>query len=174
MSDTYEIIELWEIIPDFPKYQISNFGRILNTYNGRFMKPSKTNHGHLKISLIAENGSRHTRSVAQLVGEAFVLPPNAMATQIVLLDGNLENVASDNIVWRPPWYAWKYRRQLLDPVRIHYQNLPVLNIVTRVEYASIVDAGISEGLLFEDIWRSTYSGDAIYPYGAIFEIIKRV
>jgi hypothetical protein len=30
---------------------------------------------------------------------------------------------------------------------------------------------MKEGLLFDDIWRSTYRKESIYPYGAVFQVI---
>jgi NUMOD4 motif len=168
-------LEFWEPIPGFPNYMVSNFGRIFNSKHNKIMRISQTQHGNTKISLIAEDGTRHDRSVAKLVGEAFVVPPNARCDQIVPLDGNVANVEAQNLVWRPSWYAWKYLRQLRDPAVPHYfTNLPVLNMITGVEYESIVEAGMAEGLLFEDIWRSTYTGDTIFPYGTFYQIIRRV
>jgi hypothetical protein len=135
------------------------------------MKVSFTNHGHAKITLTDYWHQRHTRSVAQMVAEAFVMPPNELSVQVVILDGNFKNVRAENLVWRPRWYAWKYTRQLKMEQPLHYKNLRVVNIVKDQAYENIIVAGMTEGLLFEDIWRSTYTGDRIYPEGSIFEIM---
>lgn len=113
-------------------------------------------------------------SVALLVAEAFVEPDNLLCDQVVVLDGNFQNVAAENLRWRPKWFAWKYTHQLKTRQPLHYCNLPVVNIDTDEEHDSIIDAGIKYGLLFEDVWRSTFSGTPIYPYRERYEILERV
>lgn len=162
--------ERWKIIPEFPNYEISNLGRIYNTKEDLLMRASNTGHGNVKITLKAEDGQRYTRSVAQIVAEAFVEPPKRICDHVVVLDGNLANVAADNLVWRPAWYAWKYIRQLKTDQPNHYVNLTVMNLTQAIEYDSVVEAGMVEGLLFDDIWRSTYTGAEIFPGDQCFEI----
>lgn len=165
---------VWATIPEFPDYEIDASGQIYNSRTRQVMRTSLTNHGHTKITLMAPDRSRHTRSVAVLVADAFVQPPNEFCDRVVVLDGNFANVAAHNLVWRPQWFAWKYTRQLKSDQPLHYQNLRVANVNDNVEYISIIQAGMAEGLLFDDVWRSTYSGAPIFPYGAIFEITERV
>jgi hypothetical protein len=172
MKQTLE--EVWETIPEFPRYEISNLGRIYNSKARAFMSPSLTNHGHMKITLVSESGGRQTRSVAVLVGEAFVEAPNVFCDQLIMLDGHLTHIAANNLAWRPRWFAWKYVRQLKIEQPIYYRNLRVTNLIENVEYQSIIHAGMIEGLLFDDIWRSTYSGVPVFPYGSIFEVTERV
>jgi hypothetical protein len=166
--------ERWRTILEFPKYEISNKGDIYNTRNNHMMRSSRTRIGHTKITLTDYDGLRYTRSVPLLVAQAFVAPPNLLSDYLMILDGDLSNVNSTNLAWRPRWFSWKYTRQLKLPQPNHYSNLPVHNVVTGSRYNSIIEAGVSEGLLFEDIWRSTYTGKETYPHGSIFEIIKRV
>lgn len=174
MLDVIE--EEWKEILDFESYHISNLGRVYNLKRDSMMSTSRTFRNHLKITLQSPwNGRRHTRSVARLVAEAFVESPNILCDTVLILDGDFENVAAHNLVWRPRWYVWKYTHQLDTPFenQHHYfRNLKVCNIVTGVVYDSIMQAGMSEGLLFADIWRSTYTGDALFPYSSIFEIVK--
>jgi hypothetical protein len=42
---------------------------------------------------------------------------------------------------------------------------------TGVVYNSVIEAGMTEGLLFDDIWRSTYSGARIFPFGMEYEVV---
>lgn len=166
--------EVWKVIPEFPSYQISSLGRVYNMRRDRMMSPNQNNHGHVKINLRGEHGlDRHTRSVALLVGEAFVEKPDSRCNQVMMLDGDLSNVAATNLVWRPRWYAWKYVHQLRVPQPRHFHNLAVRN-KEGVEYESIIEAGMTEGLMFSDIWESTYTGKSLYPYRQTFEVIERV
>lgn len=164
----------WRTIQEFPNYEVDQFGQIYNSRTHSVMRTSSTNHGHTKVTLTAHDGTRHTRSVAVIVAVAFVDPPNPLCDNVVVLDGNLENVAAINLAWRPRWFAWKYARQLRLEQPIHFRNLRVANMTMNVEYPCIVDAGMFEGLLFADIWRSTYMGSAVYPHGHRFEITERV
>lgn len=166
--------EVWRTIPEFPNYEISNLGNVYNSKQRMMMRISFNNHGHSKITLTDDARYRHTRSVAQLVADAFVEPPNFLCDQLVVLDGDLTNVVFTNLAWRPRWFAWKYSRQLKVPQPAHYHNLAVENVVTGVTYRNIIEAGITEGLLFDDIWKSTYSGMQVYPHGSVFEVIERV
>lgn len=167
--------EEWRTIPEFPTYSVSNLGNIFNTRDGHPMRNSRTQHGHVKITLVSEwDGARHTRSVAQLVAEAFVERPNVLCDQVVEMDGDLANVAASNLAWRPRWFAWKYARQVRTDQPMHYKNLPVVDLTTGVVYGSIVEAGIANGLLFKDIWESTYSRKPVFPYGSVFEVVERV
>lgn len=163
--------ELWRNILEFPLYDVSNHGRICNNRNERIMSISYTATGHSKITLTGYDGGRYTRSVALLVADAFVKPPNILCDQIILLDGDFSNVRADNIAWRPGWFSWKYTRQLKVDHPRHYYNLPVLNTEEDIEYPSIIDAGIAEGLLFDDIWKSTYQKIPVFPHGVVFEIL---
>lgn len=164
--------EQWQVIPEFPNYEISNLGTIYNRIKHQTMRTSMNNFGHMKITLTRWDKTRHTRSVAQLVAEAFVSPPTLLCDQIVMLDGDFSNVAAYNLAWRPNGFVWRYTRQLKTFQPTYYKNLPVINTVTGQEYDSIVDAGMQEGLLFQDIWRSTYTGEGIFPQGFAFEILE--
>ena len=167
------IDQIWAEIEEFPNYEISNWGLIYNKRRKSVMQSSLTTHGHVKISLVNWTG-RYTRSVALLVAEAFVPSPDSLCDTVVILDGVLTNVMAENLVWRPQWYAWKYVRQFKVIQPIHYHNLQVDNVQTGASYPSIIDAARKEGLLFDDIWRSTYTGLRTYPNNYTFIITERV
>ncbi len=168
------IEEVWQTIPEFSNYQISNLGRVFNIKQDIIMRTSFTNFGHVKLTLKSDwSDERFTRSVAQLVAEAFVEPPNLMCDHVIILDGDFSNVAAINLDWRPRWYAWKFSRQFRLHQPIFYKNLAVHNLVTDSYYESVIEAGMTEGLLFDDIWRSSYTKAALFPHGSIFEVIKR-
>ncbi len=170
--------EIWEFIKGFSEYQISNIGRVYNDKRGLIMSTSVNNHGHLKISLISDTNERVTCSVAKLVADAFVPIPYAAELsrmdfdQVILLDGNFSNLVSTNLVWRPKWFAWRYTRQLKEQQPHYMHNLYIRDVQTGVEYKSIIEVGMAEGLLFQDVWRSTYSADPIFPIHHVFEVIR--
>lgn len=174
--------EIWKIIPEFPNYEVSNHGGIYNRLLKRLMSTSLTREGNVKISLLSiEDGKRYTRSVAKLVAEAFVEKPKIHEVhprrhypdQVVMLDGNLSNVRADNLVWRPRWMAWLYREQLTTPQPERYYKFRIRNLRTGIEYDSVIEAGMSLGLLFSLIYESTYTGKALFPYWDRFEELGR-
>lgn len=168
---TRTIKEMWTAIPEFPNYQISNFGRVYNLRFGMVMSTNPNNYGHLKINLIDEfTGKQSTRSVRFLVAEAFVPKPNHRCKFVIVLDGDQENMSVDNLAWRPYAFAYRYARQMRIDQPRHYENLPVLNLSDGILYSSIVQAGMTEGLLFDDIWNSTYTKDPVFPTGSVFEV----
>ena len=164
--------EEWLEIPEFPTYLVSSEGRVFNQVLGVYMSVSYTNHGHGKVTLRLENGIRRTRSVALLVASAFCDRPTILFDAVIVLDGNLSDLRASNLAWRPSWFAWKYKRQQVEPQPIHYHNLAVVNTITGEIYDSIAQAAKAEGLLHEDIWRSTYRGVAVFPTGSIFEVCE--
>lgn len=167
--------EEWRPIPEFPNYHISNYGQVYNTRDQRIMRTSLNNYGHVKITLKSPHSSeRFTRQVSVLVAEAFIEPPNWMCDCVIILDGDYSNVAANNLAWRPKWYAWKYTHQLKVRQPVHYHNLIIYNEDLDFHYKSIVEAGMIEGLLFDDIWRSTYTGAEIFPYGHVYSVVDRV
>lgn len=163
--------EVWSEMRRFPGYLISNLGRVWNKKRERVMSPSLNNYGHLKISLYDAYGIRRTFFVATLVGEAFVKAPDRRCTHIMIKDGDQTNVAAWNLTWRPKGFVWRYYHQLRTPQHVYYQNLPVVDMTHAKEYDSVIEAGIVNGQMFEDIWRSTSTGDAIYPYHSVYRVI---
>lgn len=166
--------EQWADIRDFPDYEISNWGHVLNKRRQRLLSTSLNNHGHVKISLYAPNGYRYTVFVAKLVGEAFVEAPDRRCNRIMILNGVLASVSYWNLAWRPKWFVWQYYRQLRTSQHIFYKNLPVRDLTHAKEYESIIKAGMDQGLLYDDIWRSTSTGDVIYPNHSVFRVINGV
>ena len=165
--------EQWKEIPDYPHYEVSDLGRIYSHIRDKIMAPSYTTFGHMKVCLRSPwDHHRVTKGVALLVAEAFVEAPTEECNYVIILDGDFTHVAARNLMWRPRWMVHRYTRQLKVEQPINFQNLPCVNIVTGVRYRNVIEAGMTEGLLFKDIWFSTYTGQELFPNGAIFEIVK--
>lgn len=162
----------WVTVREFPTYELSDQGEVFNTSTQRLMRTSVNNHGHVRVKFTDFDGSQHTRSVALLVAESFVRPPTFMSDTVIILDGDFTNVKYTNLAWRPIGFAWKYTRQLKTEQPYNFSNLPVRDVVKGVEYNSIIQAGVTEGLLFEDVWNSTWNGFGVFPTGSIFEVMR--
>jgi len=161
--------EVGKPIDEFPTYEITNYGRVFNTYSGREMHLSPTVNGDLTVGMMRDR-HQHRRSVKVLVARAFVPGETDNFTTPIQLDGDKYNLRADNIVWRPRWFAWEYTRQLSHiPDWIH--DRPVQD--SQRSYFTIFDAAIINGLLFEDIRRSLLSGRRVFPTGEVYVYLDK-
>lgn len=100
--------EVWKTIEDFPRYQVSNQGRIkslTNPKNPKFLRPSKTKDGYLMMHLVSGcdrgSGDRYTVRIHQLVAKAFI--PNPLNRCYVFhINGNRQDNRVENLKWVTP------------------------------------------------------------------------
>jgi hypothetical protein len=77
MSDEIgSTVEVWKTIPDYPKYSVSNFGRVkrvrpINSTRSPFIKPRTDPKGYFYAELW-ESGKAHRRWISRLVAFAFL------------------------------------------------------------------------------------------------------
>jgi hypothetical protein len=162
--------EQWVEIFDFPNYSVSNWGRVRNEDRGRLLKQSVTKQGAVKVGLVL-GGKQYTRSVKVLVAEAFIPEDNDKFDTPMHLDGNQLNNRSDNIVWRPRWFAWKYARQF-DDIDKYIDRGPVFDNTTGEVYKNIAEAGITNGLLFYEIHFAIVNKTAVFPIWHVFDWVR--
>lgn len=151
---SYRFSEYGKPIEEFPTYEVTNHGRVFNIHTGREMVLSPTQHGDLTVGLV-RNGYQHRFSVKGLVARAFVPDGDIVFNTPVLLDGNKNNLNSENIVWRPRWFAWKYTRQFTHPEE-WYLIGPIQDESGEI-YDNYMDASVRNGVLCEDIRESVYT-----------------
>lgn len=91
--------EVFREIQGFPKYRISNLGRIISTVRGKdkIMKLGMRTTGYHKIELVGNSG-RKTLSVHRLVAVAFIPNPKNHPC-INHKDGTKTNNQVDNLEW---------------------------------------------------------------------------
>lgn len=171
--------EEWVDIPSFPRYRVSNYGRVFNRVHEMLMQPSLAfEQGPLKISLIDEDQVRRSCSLHLLVARAFVEPPNLRSDHVIHLDGDLTNVASSNLAWRTRRQAFLYSAQMRTDPLPHWQSFRVRNVDTGVIYNNVVHCGIVEGLIFHEIMESILGylcrppeRRPVYPHGHTYQIV---
>ncbi len=69
------VAEVFRMINEFPRYDVSNFGLVRNRRTGRLMKAGDNGAGYLIVWLY-KNKKRYAKSVHRLVCEAFIDNPN--------------------------------------------------------------------------------------------------
>jgi hypothetical protein len=160
---TYNEVEYGKSIPDFPNYEVTNFGRVYNIYTGREMKLSPTFHDDLTVGMM-RHGIQYRRSVKVLVARAFLTGETKIFNTPILLDGNKHNLRATNIRWRPRWFATQYARQFWN-IQPWYYDGPILDIVNNIEYESIFQAAITNGNLCKHIQAAIPSETYVFPTG---------
>lgn len=158
-------------IEDFWDYYISIEGEVINTKTWRKMVMSPTAFGEPTVGL-TRDGTQHRRSVKVLVARAFVEGETDIFNTPIQLDGDRNNLRADNIVWRPRWFAWKYRNQF---EKYEYSSYPdwysagqVLDIIEGIRYDTVLDASIANGLLCRDVLFSCNNQTQVFPTGQVF------
>jgi hypothetical protein len=167
--------EVRKVIPEFPRYEITNYGRVFNRDTGREMALSQNQFGIVTISLvrdvdvtrdgyITQGYEQRTRSVKSLVARAFVPGETDRFNTPIQLDGDRTNVRADNIMWRPRWFAIRYTRQFYN-LEDWYFNGPIIDITHGIEYDNYYHAAITNGLLCRDIRTCILNRKAVFPSG---------
>lgn len=147
-------MEEWRSIFEFPTYAVSSYGQVLNIQTDRVLSRSEVQGGALRVTLFDSEGP-HTRSVKNLVADAFVPRPITEHDCPVLLDGSERNLKADNIVWRTRAFAWHYKRQFADVSDIHSIG-PLQDVENGEFYRDIYEAATANGLLLKDVWRCVH------------------
>ena len=97
-NDTHTNAETWKPINGFPKYHVSNQGRIKNIESGRIFTGTRDAFGYVHVRLINPQGTYTLRKIHRLVAEAFL--PNPEGKPIIdHRDGDKTNNTLENIRW---------------------------------------------------------------------------
>lgn len=84
-------------IPNFPKYSVTDDGRVWSNTSGKWLSPTRDAYGYLQIGLF-KNGKKNTRKIHRLVLEAYVGPcPDGM--ECLHKNGNSSDNRLANLKW---------------------------------------------------------------------------
>lgn len=89
-------MEIWKPIRNFPSYNASSEGRIINVRTQKIQKPTPDEDGCLKVSLY-KNRKRYCVKVRRIVAETFLGAHPGM--DVRQKDGNPQNLNVDNLEW---------------------------------------------------------------------------
>ena len=90
--------EEWRVIVDFPRYEVSTFGRFRNRSTGQYLKGTTTNSGYLHVGLI-RNGRQVTNQAHRIVAETFLEMPSTKHRDV----NHKNKVRTDNRVSNLEW-----------------------------------------------------------------------
>lgn len=92
-------MEQFSPVEGFPKYLVSDHGRILNCTTGRFV--NQIYDDKLRVALY-KYGKAEIKDVARLVATHFCTNPHGYSN-IYHIDGNNVNNKADNLAWTGHW-----------------------------------------------------------------------
>lgn len=160
-----DIQERWAEIREFPRYFISDWGRVLNDLTGKYLRPTRNSKGVVMVGLMSGTVQRK-RSLPLLVANAFLPPARDGFDTPINLDGDRENNHYENLMWRPLWFARKYSVQFFDNHSTY--NDPIEDVETGELYKNSMHASVCNGVLDIEIYLSMLNDTKVWPTGQIF------
>jgi len=160
----------WASVQGFPGYSVNSEGQVRREKNGRILIPRFNQYGVPYVGLMRE-WQQCSRSIPRLVANAFLPPPTEIFNTPIQLDGNPKNCRADNLMWRPRWYAVKYKRQFHRPYkdRIHE---PIHAIDKYENFPNSFAAARRYGLLEKEVVLSIVNNTPAWPTYQEFELVE--
>lgn len=106
-------MEEWVVISEFPKYSVSDHGRIRRDDFNSIIHPRMNQYGGVYVGLM-EYGIQHVRSLPLLVAHTFIPRGLDAFDTPINLNGDRFDCHTDNIMWRPRAFARKYNHQFKE------------------------------------------------------------
>lgn len=134
---------IWRPIEAPRGFSVSNEGQVRIDSRDRVLKQHINTGGTVYVTLY--DGRNHIRSVAKLVARAFLDdPPRPTFDTPIHLDGDPWNNHVFNLMWRPKWFAHKYRSQFTG---VHRESRAWVKIRETGEVILAWEAAMRYGLL---------------------------
>jgi len=165
--------ETWKKIFQFPRYSVSDHGRVRNDDTGRIMAMTVNNTGVVMVGLTADVRRQQKRGVALLVAKAFLEKPQHLHESFdtpINLDGDRFNNHVNNLMWRPRWFAVKYHQQFENNLRGF--TIPVEEVSTGEKFTNSWEAALRYGLLDREIFMAAINNTVVWPTYQRFRAIE--
>ena len=156
-------MEVWKPLRNFPSYNGSSEGRIMNIQTQRIMKPNMNQKGYLQVCL-RKNNQQYTVRVHKLIAETFLGEHPGMDVRHKDLDKTNNRV--NNLEWatRSETIQSAFDRGSKRPARC----IPVRVVETGKEYYSIRECARDTGCWQSEICKCL-SGKLAHVKGYHFE-----
>ena len=125
-------MEIWKPLRNFPSYNGSSEGRIMNIKTQRIMKAFINAKGYVQVCL-RKNNKQHTVRVAKVIADTFLGEHPGM--DVTYKNGNRSDVSADNLEWCTRQEA--IQKSFERGKRVHSHQIPIRVIETGETYDSI-------------------------------------
>ena len=163
-------MEHWEPIPKFSNYSVSDRGSVRNDKFDKLLRLNQNQHGVVYVGLLRD-GIQYHRSVARLVAKAFLASLSEVFDTPINRDGNRENNAVENLLWRPRWFAIKYHQQFMYPCLYHIAH-PLQDVKTEEISDNSFDCSKRYGILELDLVQAVAFNTVVWPTYQKFRVLK--
>lgn len=164
-------MEEWITIPGFPNYAVSNMGRVQNTATGKILAIRVTQQGHRFVGMNA-GAIQCQRSVAKLVGDAFVDKLREDFDYPIHLDGDLSDNRASNLMWRPHWFGVRYMKQMKRG-QVFKEANPIVDLHTGETYQTPWMASMVNGLIESEILLAIANRTYVFPTFQEFRFVAQ-
>lgn len=125
-------MEIWKPLRNFPSYNGSSEGRIMNVKTQRILKTFVNGKGYIQVCL-RKNNRQYTVKVAQLIAETFLGEHPGM--DVTYKNGDRSDINVDNLEWCTRQEV--IRRAFERGTKVPSRQIPVRVIETGKVYDSI-------------------------------------
>lgn len=125
-------MEIWKPLRNFPSYNGSSEGRIMNIRTQRILKTSTSDKGYILVCL-RKNNKQYTVRVARVIAETFLGEHPGM--DVAYKNGDRSDVCVDNLEWCTRKEI--IRRAFERGTKIPSRQIPVRVLETGEAYDSI-------------------------------------
>lgn len=161
---------MWRPVEGFPGYSVNPLGQVARDSTGRLLRPRYNEYGIPYVGLMRE-WQQCVRSLPRLVAQAFLDRPSDIFDTPIQIDGDPTNCRAENLMWRPRWYAIRYKRQFEE----RYEN-PInvtIHAVNEGErFPNSLAAACRYGLLEKEVVLSIVNRTPAWPTYQVFEVLE--
>jgi hypothetical protein len=137
------MVNTWKNINEFPKYSVSDDGRVRNNSTNKLLTPHTDSNGYLSVSLY-RNGKHFIKRIHRLVAEAFI--PNPLNLHdINHKDGNKLNNHKLNLEYCTRSYNMLHSYRTLGKKPHSTDRNAVLCVETGMVYPTVEAAAKAVG-----------------------------
>ena len=149
-------MEEWKVIEEFPRYSISNYGRVKNNETNYILVGGHDRDGYNQVTL-CYNGTQYNRRICRLVAIAFLENPN----NLPFVNHKDEDKSNDNVN-NLEWCTVKYNNNYGH----HNYNMSkrIRCVETGIDYPSTREAARQLGFSHTNIGRAANSGRPSYGF----------
>lgn len=164
------MIENWVPVEGFPGYSVNPLGQVRKDSSKRILHTRINQYGVPYVGLMRDH-RQCIRSLPRLVAKAFIPQPSEFFDTPIALDGDRNNCAVENLMWRPRLYAIHYANQFDDPYP-NPINAPILCLDTGETFSSSMEAAQRYGLLEREVVLSLLNRTVAWPTYQEFELVE--